>query len=950
MTETAPSSHWLDDPPSVGAVLVTHNGAVWLPKVLASFSRMFHAPDAWRAVDVASADGSAELVRDSFGAERVIRAPKGTGFGDAVRLGLEAMPPTDWIWLLHDDSSVLPGTLSGLLDVATSAPDIAVVGPKIREWPSLRRLLEVGLTITGTGVRETGLETGEPDAGQHDRPRTVLAVNTAGMLVRRDVWDELQGLDPELPLHFDDIDFGWRVARAGHRTMTAPAGVVFHVEASKRGVRRAMSGDRPPWEQRRAGIFVQLANTGRVMFWWQYLRLLFGSVLRVVGHLVAKDPEGAGDELLAVRSVYLHPGRLLAARRRRRRTARVGNRAIRGLFAPVWLPYQHGFDAMREAVRAIVKPETVETVGRRSTLEQTPVEVQELDDGPPLVQRRPWLVTVLVLSVLAVVASRSLLGGIVGGGLSGGAMPPAPDTAGGWWSLVLGGDRGLGLVGDSFGPLFALPLAAVSTPVWFSPDLVVTALMVFAVPLAALAAHRLGRQLSAQRGYRIVWALGYAALVAGVGAVPQGRIGTVVALVVAPIIVNVGWQLADTPRWQTALRLGLWVALAAAFAPVVLVLSLLGLALLWLLEGRWAARQIALAAVTPLVLLGPWLVDRALVPWRWWWEAGRPVPGVESVVDVVAGRAGGLQAPWWLSLPILALGVLALLPAKTRPSVSVAWGFGLIALAVALVGHAMSFEAAVGRTDLAPWVAVPGVVWLGAVATAALLAAPALENASRPLVSVAVVAALVLPVGVGGWWVTRGVDGPLDDRADREVPAFLADRPGLTLVLTGSTADGISYRTVAGGGPFLGEEALEPSAASTADVTAAVRNLLGRGTDADIRALAAAGVDAIYAPDAEADLARRIDSAPLVEQSGSDRPGSRVWTLSADPTLDRAEVPRWRRAVSGVQVLVWLVAVVLTTPVRRRRDEAGDGSLTADEAGVGTDAHPDVDSEDVMAS
>ena len=114
MDETAATRHWLDDPPSVGAVLVAHNGARWLPKVLASFAHMFHAPTAWRVVDVGSTDGSAELLRESFGADRVVQAPAGTGFGDAVRLGLADLPATDWIWLLHDDASVLPGTLSGL--------------------------------------------------------------------------------------------------------------------------------------------------------------------------------------------------------------------------------------------------------------------------------------------------------------------------------------------------------------------------------------------------------------------------------------------------------------------------------------------------------------------------------------------------------------------------------------------------------------------------------------------------------------------------------------------------------------------------------------------------------------------------------------------------------------------------------------------------------------------
>src|SRR5699024_11554350 len=60
--------------------------------------------------------------------------------------------------------------LANLLDEAADE-DIAVVGPKIREWPSLRRLVEVGLAISGTAHRETGLETGEPDDGRSEERR-----------------------------------------------------------------------------------------------------------------------------------------------------------------------------------------------------------------------------------------------------------------------------------------------------------------------------------------------------------------------------------------------------------------------------------------------------------------------------------------------------------------------------------------------------------------------------------------------------------------------------------------------------------------------------------------------------------------------------------------------------------------------------------------------------------
>lgn len=412
---------------SVAAVLVAHDGAAWLPKVLPSLERSGTAPTVWHAVDVSSTDGSAELLRDHFGPGRITYAPSGTGFGDAVRLALAALPRTDWIWLLHDDMAVTPTTLTHLLDAAVGDDRTGIVGPKIREWPSLRRLLEVGLTVTGTASRETGLEPGEPDAGQHDRVSDVLAVNTAGMLVRRDVWDELGGLDPDLPLHGDDLDLGWRANRAGHGVRVVPDAVVFHAEASRRAIRRTTAGDRPQWERRRALLHVVLANTSPRRFPWQYVRLFFGSLLRVLGHLLSRDPESAGDELLAVRDVYGRPGRLRAARRAR--SAGRPHAELADLFPPWWLPYQHAWDGLRDAVRAIVRPETTETTGRRSTLGDDLPEDLDLPAGPSLARRRPWLVTVLLLVVASMFAAR----GLDPGTLHGGALLPAPDTAGSWF-------------------------------------------------------------------------------------------------------------------------------------------------------------------------------------------------------------------------------------------------------------------------------------------------------------------------------------------------------------------------------------------------------------------------------------------------------------------------------------------------------------------------------------
>lgn len=911
--ETRP---WLSNAPTVAAILVAHNGAAWLPKVFESLSVMEFAPTSWNVVDVSSTDGSGELLRETFGAERITYAPSGTGFGAAVQLGLKDAPVTDWIWLLHDDSAVTPGTLAGLLDEATTSTDIAVVGPKIREWPSLKRLLEVGLSVTSTGGRETGLEPGEPDAGQHDRPRDVLSVNTAGMLVRRDVWDELGGLDATLPLFFDDLDFGWRAARAGYRIRTAPGAVVFHAEASSRGSRRATAGDVQSYESRRAAMFTLLANASRRRFVWQYTRLFFGTLLRVLGLLIVKAPEEAGDELQALRLIYLHPSALRDARRARASTAKVDLPAK--LLPPPWLPYQHGLDSFRHMVTTMVRPETIETAGRRSsTLDAGPDDAQNLPDAPSLLVRHPWFATVLATIVLSFIAGRGLFSG---GLLHGGALLGAPDTAGRWWQLFFARWHDVGLGSSALAPAFALPLAATSTLVWFSPGAVVGSLLIFAVPLAGLTAHRLGRQLCFDRPIRIAWALTYAFAVIATGAVSQGRLGTVVALVVLPIIINTALQTMEKPGWQLGLRLAIWVSVAAAFAPIVYLLVLIVIAIV-LVTGKSALRRpLLIAALVPFLLLGPWMIQRVLVPMRWWWEAGYASGYAASVRDIAFGRAGGPgAAPFWLSSGVLVLGVLALAPKRTRREVGWAWVIAVIGLFVAALGTASTFTTPSSDSSIAAWVGIPVVIWIGGLATAALLAADGLRDLARPVVSALVVLALILPVGTAAWWLVRGEQDPLQRGTLADVPAFLDTRPGGTLVVRGDIAGGIKYDVVNNGGFRLGDEAVLPSVSQTAGVTALVGRILSNPTTADLDGLAKDGIGAIYAPKVDPELARRLDAAPGLAPAGSEDPKSRVWTLPQKPVLHNGAGPIWHPILAGLQTVLWILAIILTAPVRQRR-------------------------------
>jgi hypothetical protein len=316
-----------------------------------------------------------------------------------------------------------------VLAAAAADPGVAVLGPKLREWPSLRRLLEVGVTMTATGRRETGLERGEYDQGQHDAARDVLAVNTAGMLARRSILEALP-LDPELPVTHADLDLGLRVARAGHRVRVAPGAVVFHVEASRTGLRdrpvlgagsrraeRAADRAGRPARRRRdrsAAHYTALAHAAPGAVPLLLLRLVAAALLRALGLLLLRAPREAWAEVGALASTLGRPGRLRRARSRRDREAVVPRSRLRPLLAPRWLPVRHALDELGHLGSAVARELSPDQGSWWRRVRTSPFA---------------WVLALVVL--VSVLAVRGLVGD---GRLSGGALLPAPESAWDWWA------------------------------------------------------------------------------------------------------------------------------------------------------------------------------------------------------------------------------------------------------------------------------------------------------------------------------------------------------------------------------------------------------------------------------------------------------------------------------------------------------------------------------------
>jgi GT2 family glycosyltransferase len=937
---------------TVVALLVSHDGARWLPTVIDGIRAQRRPVDRVVAIDTTSRDASPDLLTEAYGA--VTTAHGSTSYPAAVRLGLEQAGDADWIWLLHDDSTPEAGALEALLAAAEADPAADILGPKLREWPSLRRLLELGVTISGTGRRETGLERGEYDQGQHDDVRAVLAVNTAGMLVRRSVLEELGGFDEQMPIFGNDLDFGWRAAAAGHRAVIVPQAVVFHVEAAHRGVRRTpLTGRHIHYQERRAALYTLLVNASTRSLPWRTLRLALGTLVRMLGLLAVRQAGQALDELAALVSLYGKPRLLLRARRDRRRRQRAAPVDVRPLLAPWWLPYRHGLDFLGDLLAAATN-QAADVAERRRIASGKPVRA--LDDEDPWAEEQGWLARFftnpvalagMVFVVLALVGAREAFGTVAGGALS-----PAPETAAQWWRLYTESTHALGQGTSVPAPAYVLPLALLGSVA--GPTGAIGLLLVLAVPLSFWGVWRflrvVGRLLDEQGPP--AWLLfagsaAYALIPAASGAWGLGRLGVVVAATVLPWLAHAALGFADPDpdrRWRAGWRTGLLLALATAFAPVAFWFALVLAALVmgagfWISSRAMKDRSVwgppAAALVTPVVLLLPWWL-----PLLWTGSAtalaldiGRLPMATVTFADLVTGHIGDAGAPAFLGLAVLAIAVLALVPARTRVPVLVCWIVAFAAAVVAVALGLVTFERAAVTTKAGLGFLV--MVIQAAFVVAAVIAAQGAWRSTdrtgwrrRGLVAI-VAAASVAPLVGLAWFVVNG-PGDLEDERDSGIPAYMQQTAGLgpshgILVIEGDVDSGVTWTVQREDGLTVGEDEIvalmKPDTALGEDV----QTLLSAPEQEAAETLPGHGIAFIVlsAP-VDGNLAAVLDATTGLEGASADDRDTRAWRVTTDVVAGAVETETagWRVAMLALQGLAIVVVAVLCVPTQAREERS----------------------------
>ncbi|HEY6311828.1 MAG TPA: glycosyltransferase family 2 protein [Streptosporangiaceae bacterium] len=854
-------------------MIVTHDGARLLPGLINGVREQTHPVQCVVGVDTGSRDRSGAVLTELLGPNAVFGMEPDTGYGAAVaralqhpaarrpatRSGAEQEASVKWIWLLHDDCEPAADALEQMLRVASRSRSTAVLGPKLKDLSDRRVLREAGITTDRAGRRFSGIEPGEIDQGQHDGTRPVLAVSSAGMLIRRDVWDQVGGFDGNLPLFRDDIDFCWRVHAVGYEVRVVTDAVVYHRELAARQIRKVpVAGGHPRLLDRRSALYVFAVNVPFGPMLAVVGGCVTGSVVRAAYFLLTKQQRKAWAHLGAIAWLLRHPALLWRARRRRAANRKRGWSVLRGQ-----LPKGRTLARLAEDASGLLSRNSgYESGGLHHALIDEPGDDMPMPATDSVVRRvltSPGVLLCAGLILVALVAERSLVGSVLSGSgtLKGGVLVPAWGGASDLWREYLAGYHDAGIGSAVSAPPYVGLMAALSTLLLGKPWVATDLLLFGCVPAAGLTAFLAARRITSVLTTRVWIAVTYALLPVAMGAVAAGRIGTAVAFVLLPLIaITVGRMLTGSARVarRAAWAAGLLVAVAAAFVPLVwpiaVFCALIAVAA-WHWLGRTAAINAAIVAVVPAVILMPWTVHLFTSPSAFFLEAGLPRPGLasaglrpESVLLLSPGGPG--LPPAWVTAGLVLPAFCALLARRRIALVYTGWSIALSALAISLVVSRVQVTPPQGGTAVSAW---PGIATAIAAAGLLLAATPLMEaaaamagrtgdlvasrlsrNSGRRLVVLAGLAvAASAPVLAAGYWLTTGVRGPVGAAGPQVLPAFVAasssgpDR-NRTLVMR---QDGgvLSYTVLRNADPVLGEPELTEQSSATRALDGVVASL-----------------------------------------------------------------------------------------------------------------------------
>jgi len=217
--------------PFVSLIIVTWNCREYVLKCLQSVFMNQGVDFEILVRDNGSSDGTLQAIRGAFPHVRLIGDGKNVGFAAANNEAL-ALAQGIYILLLNPDTVLPSGALLALVSEAGSGGDLRVIVPtllnsdgtlqsSIHRFPTIRNMIADNLQALLKCVGVARFRRGESGT-------KVDWARGACLLLPRNVMEEIGKLDENLFMYGEDLDYCWRVHRAGYQIVWAQSVEIVH--------------------------------------------------------------------------------------------------------------------------------------------------------------------------------------------------------------------------------------------------------------------------------------------------------------------------------------------------------------------------------------------------------------------------------------------------------------------------------------------------------------------------------------------------------------------------------------------------------------------------------------------------------------------------------------------------------------------------------------------------
>ena len=190
-------------------------------------------------VDNASADSSAEMIKNKFKNVILIENTGNRGFAAANNQGM-AVATGRYVLLLNSDTIVLENSIANTVSFADENPEVAVTGCQVLnpdgtvqrtcfKFPSILNMLLSSTYLYKLFPRNRFFGREQMTWWDRSDVREVDVVTGCFMLVRREAIEQVGMMDERFFMYGEETDWCYRFRKRGWKIMFAPVGRIIHL-------------------------------------------------------------------------------------------------------------------------------------------------------------------------------------------------------------------------------------------------------------------------------------------------------------------------------------------------------------------------------------------------------------------------------------------------------------------------------------------------------------------------------------------------------------------------------------------------------------------------------------------------------------------------------------------------------------------------------------------------